>query len=294
MLLNGRQIKIHGKEQKMILLVIEDITKRKKADTILKRDKETLEKIISQRSREFLDLKIRMERSKYLSDVGTLAATVAHELRNTLAGINVAAYNIRKRVQDPQVEGILNSIDKQVLEGDQIINNVLSYSKIKISYFTEVKLNDILRLCINESKDLAIKQNCAVHDSLDETEGLSIEADPTQLKEVFTNILNNALDAISKDVGEIKFETKIENSRATILISDNGEGISGEDLKKITSPFFTTKAKGTGLGLAVCHQIIMLHDGTMVIKSSKGRGTTVKLSLLIRRNKNDEKDTINR
>jgi signal transduction histidine kinase len=235
-----------------------------------------------------------MERSKYLSDVGMLAATVAHELRNTLAGINVAAYNIRKRVQNPQIEGILSSIDKQVLEGDQIINNVLSYSKIKISYFTEVKLNDILRLCINESKDLAMKQNCAVHDDLEQTEGLSIEADPTQLKEVFANILNNALDAVNKNVGEIKIETKIENSKASILISDNGEGISGEDLKKITSPFFTTKAKGTGLGLAVCNQIIMLHDGKMAIESTKGKGTTVKVSLLIRRNKNDEKNIIDR
>jgi signal transduction histidine kinase len=72
----------------------------------------------------------------------------------------------------------------------------------------------------------------------------------------------------------------------SILIKDNGEGIAKKDLKNITNPFFTTKAKGTGLGLVVCKQVLMLHSGSLTIKSVEGKGTTVTVTLPIRKKEN--------
>lgn len=286
--LNGRQIKMHGENQPMILLVIEDITKRKKADEILKRDSKSLKEIVKKRSQELMDLQIKLERTKYLSNVGTLAATIAHELRNTLTAINIAAYTLRRKIRNPEVKINLMTIDKMVMEGNQIINNVLEYSKVKSSHFKFVKINSILKLCMNEAKKRALDESISLVSNIDVTEGLSIDADPTQIKEVISNILNNALDAVIKNTGVIKIATEIIGSKVSVSIIDNGEGIPKEDLKKVLSPFFTTKAKGTGLGLAVCNQIIMLHNGSIVLESNKKKlkGTKVQITLPIHRYKN--------
>ncbi len=286
MLLNARQIqRISGKER-IILLSIEDITERKKASDLLKRDSDELEKIVKSRTRELLDLQVRLERSKHLADIGTLAATVAHELRNTLAAISVATYNIRKKAKDPQIERSLSNIEKKITESDQIINNVLSYSKIKVSHFETIKINDVLEACIVDAKKQIISQGISFISEISPTAELSIEADIGQIKEVFSNILNNARDAMSGDNGVIRIKTSIDNRSATILIEDNGEGIEKEDIPKVTTPFFTTKAKGTGLGLAVCNQILMLHDGSLDIESTIKKGTAVRVTLPIRRIKN--------
>jgi two-component system, chemotaxis family, CheB/CheR fusion protein len=285
MLLNGRQIKARGNNKSMILIVIEEITKRKKAEDILKRDSATLEKIVKERSRELIALQIKLERSKHLSGIGILAATIAHELRDTLAAINTAAYSIRKKINDPRIEGSLSNINKKIMEGDRIINNVLSYSRIQNSHFEKVNINDILVLCIAEIKERALARGISIIESMAPAEKILVEADPVQIREVFINILNNALDAVRSNSGVIEVESKIDDSKVSVSIKDNGEGISREDLKKVLEPFFTTKAKGTGLGLAVCNQIIMLHDGSIAIESDKGKGTTVRLTLPARRKK---------
>ncbi|MBF0522885.1 MAG: PAS domain-containing protein [Candidatus Omnitrophica bacterium] len=294
MILNGRQIKMRDKDNQLILLVIEDITQRKKAEDVLKRDRKTLQELIKAGSEELVGLQTKLERSKYLSDIGTLAATVAHELRNTLAAINAAAYSIRRKIKDPSVEGSLNNINKKIIEGGQIINNVLLYSKIKTSDFKSVKINDIFDLCVNDVKTIALSRGIAITNNLDDTKDLFIEADSVQIQEVFCNILNNALDAVSKDSGKIEIESKVNGSIVSVSIKDNGEGIEKEHLEKVIDPFFTTKAKGTGLGLAVCNQIILLHDGSLVIESEKGKGTTVKITLPIHRKNNAKENFTNR
>jgi two-component system sensor histidine kinase HydH len=269
----------------LILLVIEDITKRKKAEDILKRDNETLDKMISKRSKDMLRLQVQLVRSKHLSAIGTLAATIAHELRNPLADIALSTHRIKKMTNDPRVEEVLTGIDARVSESDQIINNILMYSKTTMTHFEPVKINDILRGCIADEAQKFPNAKIAVNEKMDCTNDLSIEADPLRIKEAFLNILDNAFEAVNPDTGIIEIESDIHNSRISVLIKDNGEGIAKKDLKNVTSPFFTTKAKGTGLGLAVCKQVVTLHGGSMTIKSAKGIGTTVAVTLPIHRRK---------
>jgi len=292
MLLNARQIKMYGKAKEMVLLAIEDITRRKAADDVLKRDSIALGKMVDKRSRALLDLRMKLERKQRLSDVGTLAATVAHELRNTLAAINVAAYNIRRKMKDPRAEESLRSIEKKVSEGAQIINNILRYSKISTPRFEWVEINGIMRECLHELTERFAAQGISVNEKLGFTEELSVEVDPVQLKEVFFNILYNAIDAVGKKAGKIEIESKATGSAVSVVIKDNGEGMEKKHLKKAADPFFTTKAKGTGLGLAVCKQMLALHDGSLGIESDKGKGAAVRVTIPIRRLTHAKKDTV--
>ncbi len=279
LMLNARQVKLHGRDKRMILLAMEDFTKRKKAAELLRRDSRMLEKMVQDRSRELLDLRIRLERSKHLSDIGTLAATVAHELRNVLSAVSVSVFGIRRKVKEPLIEGSLAGIEKKLFEGEQIINNVLSYSKIQISRFQPVRINDVLESVIGEARDRAVEFGISVQAGLAPTEGLMVEADPVQLKEVFSNILTNAFDAVSGNGGLVAIESTSSDVVFSVTIRDNGEGVPPADLPRVLDPFFTTKAKGTGLGLAVCSQILMLHDGSITLESEKGEGTTVRVTL---------------
>ena len=286
MVLNGRQIKLHGKDSPLILLVIEDITKRKKAEDILKRDKIALDKMVHKKSRESIGLQQKLIRAKHLSAIGTFAATVAHELRNPLTDIALSVYRIKKSTKDRQVIKILNGINARVLESNQIITNILSYSKTALTHFEPVKINDILRGTIDDEARNLPAGKISINEKIDSTKGMIIDADPARLKEVFRNVLHNAIDAVPADTGIIEIRTDVKKNRVSILIKDNGEGIASKDLKNVSKPFFTTKAKGTGLGLAVSKQVVVLHGGSIIFSSVKGKGTTVAITLPIQRVKN--------
>ena len=102
------------------------------------------------------------------------------------------------------------------------------------------------------------------------------------MQELFSNILNNAYDALSVEGGKIEIEAEsYKNEFIKVCIKDNGVGIDSKDLEKVYEPFFTTKSKGTGLGLSVCYQIADLHGGGIEIESEKGKGT--KISIKVRK-----------
>jgi len=263
-----------------------DISKRKKAEDILKHDKAVIEKIVNEKTKQLLEVQVELDSNKRLSEIGVLAATVAHELRNPLASIELSAFHIKRTIKDPRIEGDISSIKKCLSESDQIINNILLYSKLKTSHLRGVKINSILKECIDEAIKRFPNQNITVNVKTDLTKDLFIEADPLQMKEVFSNILNNAFDAFNKNAGIIDIESQVDDFNVSIFIRDNGEGIEKNNLDKVFDPFFTTKTQGTGLGLAVCNLAIKLHHGSIVIKSEKSKGTTVIVTLPIGKQKN--------
>jgi signal transduction histidine kinase len=241
--------------------------------------------LINKRSKQLIRLQVELVKSRQLSAIGTLAATVAHELRNPLADIAITTHRIKKATQDPFIEEMLTNISGRVLESDQIINNILMYAKTPTMHYETVKINDILKLSIDvEAQNYPIGK-ITINEKIDRTKDLSVDVDPVRIKEVLHNILHNALEAVHKDTGIIEIESNVKGPLVSILIKDNGEGIARKDLKNITRPFFTTKVKGTGLGLVVCKQFITLHGGSLTIKSTKGKGTTVDIRLPIRRQK---------
>ncbi|MBF0479128.1 MAG: response regulator [Candidatus Omnitrophica bacterium] len=262
-----------------VQVLVRDITVRKQAGEVLKRDKEMLEGMVKKRSQELMGIQVELERAKRLSDIGTLAATVAHELRNPLAAIGMAAALIKRKAKDTaSIEKHLKAIDKKVMESDQIINNLLFYSRLRPPHNEEISIAEILQECI----DLAKKQSnkaVVVDMKHDPIKKVLINADPLQMREVFSNLINNAFDAIPNMGGNVEIEMIREQEFIKIFIRDNGEGISKENLDKIFDPFFTTKAKGTGLGLTVCYRILSMHGGSIGFTSEPGKGTTVVVNL---------------
>ncbi len=243
-----------GRTEGLVLILV-DVTHRKLAEEALSKTQKEL------------------AAAQHLSVIGMLAATVAHELRNPLGVIRTAAYNIRRKTfNSPFLEGHLGNIEKKVIESDQIISNLLFYSRIKMPRYEQVNLSAIIEECLATAKNNFPKAKVVLKKKLSGIHGLHIEVDPLQVKEVFSNILNNAYQALPNEKGRIVVEASLEESSGLVNVSftDNGVGIDPENLQKLAEPFFTTKTKGTGLGLTVCYHVVNLHGGKLEVKSQKG------------------------
>ncbi len=213
--------------------------------------------------------------AKRLSDIGILAATIAHELRNPLGVIRTAAYNLKRKTQNPLLESHFINIEKKVLESDQIINNLLFYSRIKTPQYENVHIYDLLEECVKNFKKRYNKWKVKLLRKYRGIKENFVEIDPLQIKEVFNNMLNNAYESLADNKGEIEIRAISDSKSNQIKISfkDTGIGIAQEDLVKLPQMFFTRKTKGTGLGLSVSYQIVKLHGGKIEVESSIGKGT---------------------
>jgi signal transduction histidine kinase len=171
-----------------------------------------------------------------------------------------------------------------VLESNQIINNLLSYSRIKVPSYEKIQIYDILNECIAFMKARFHEQNVSLVKKFKSTKKKFIEADPLQIKGIFDNILTNAYQSIPNKKGKIEISAR-DDGKGSIEISfkDNGMGIDKEDLERVFEAFFTRKSKGTGLGLTICNELVNLHGGKIDIESKKDKGTTVTVSFPIKR-----------
>ena len=263
-----------------------DITERRKAEAILRRDKDTFEKLVAERTKELVDTQAELHKAKRLSDIGMLAAVVAHELRNPLAAIEIAAYNIKHKNKNALLDRHLYNITKKIAESNQIISNLLFYSRLRKPDYSDVDIIEILEECIASVKQMYPASNIYITRIFHGLNIFTIAADPVQMRELFSNIINNSFDALRGTLPELLVSlARIDCDNIKIQFQDNGCGISEKVLSRIYDPFFTTKAKGTGLGLAVCSQIVNLHNGKLKITSQDGKGTTVTVILPIKQNR---------
>ncbi len=281
--LNARQIVSESRKTKLILLSMFDITELKAAEKVLINAKEKVEELVKEKTEELMDSHREVDSLKRLSDLGELAATVAHELRNPLAGINAATYNLKRKTMDrPELAHHLDNITKKIADSSTIIDNLLRFSTAKTPSYETVKIYDILSDCIEIVHNKHLSKKIKVVNSFKKLKPVTLEADPLQLRELLSNVLDNAHDAVAEK-GKIQVIGTHNHRSLKIQIKDNGSGISGENLKNIFKPFFSTKAKGTGLGLAVSLQIAHVHKGTLEIESKKGAGTTVTITLPLKK-----------
>jgi len=244
----------------------------------------TLHDITDQKNSEegLTAARIELERAKRLSDIGVLAATVAHELRNPLATIGMAAVNIKRKAKNPDLDKHLANIEKKVFESNQIINNLLFYSRLKPPHYERVGIFDILEECIEAARE-RFAGGMDFGGNIAGLREVFVEADAIQIREVLNNLLNNAGDAVQAGGGKIELSGARENGFVRIAVKDSGRGMDKETLERVFDPFFTTKAKGTGLGLSVCRQIMDFHGGSIEMKSEPGKGTAANLLLPVKR-----------
>ena len=229
-------------------------------------------------SRDITELRTLRERvihSERMAALGELAARVAHEIRNPLISIGGFARRLEKRLSDDTRE-YARIIVNEVSRLENILKEILGFVKSSKFIKSRVDVNELMDSIIDFTKlEINEKQNRLIKE-LAEGPIISL-VDADKIKEAILNIISNAAQAT--DHGSITIRTRTENSEVVIELMDTGCGIKDEDIKNIFNPFFTTKAEGTGLGLAVTHKIIQEHKGKIKVESVWGCGTAFKIYL---------------
>jgi two-component system, NtrC family, sensor kinase len=227
---------------------------------------------------ERVNLEDQLMQAEKLSSIGLLAAGVAHEVNTPLAVITSQAQMLSKQLDadDPRSK-TLEKIIKQAFRASEIVNNLLKFSRVSGSEFSELDVNKVVRETLSLVEPMLKTSKISLNTQL--TSGIpSVYGNYGKLQQVFMNLIMNARDAMPRG-GELTLATEAENGSVLVEVSDSGMGIPTEHLNKIFDPFFTTKStsRGTGLGLAVSYGIIREHAGQIRVESVVGRGTSFRL-----------------
>jgi PAS domain S-box-containing protein len=233
---------------------------------------------------ERVNLEDQLIQAEKLSSIGLLAAGVAHEVNTPLAVITSQAQMLQRQFPaDDARSPVLDKIIKQAFRASEIVNNLLKFSRVSGSEYTELDLNKLVRETLSLVEPMLRASKISVQAQLCSSLHF-VHANPGKLQQVFMNLIMNARDAMPRG-GELTIATECEDSSVRVEVSDNGVGISSEHLSKIFDPFFTTKAtsRGTGLGLAVTYGIIREHSGKIDVRSTVGQGTSFRVEFPVAR-----------
>ncbi len=225
---------------------------------------------------EINDLNEEVARHKRLAALGKLSAGIAHEIRNPLSSIRGLAqfvYNSFSKTDERKED--LDAIIQEVDRLNKLVVQVLDFAKLKKPNLTRFSLNDLIRKITElfklEIKDKQIKFSLKLSPDISK-----IQADEDQVRQILMNVIINAIQAIPKK-GEIKIKTEktlLKGEPAIkLIIEDSGIGIPEKDFTQIFDPFFSTKDKGSGLGLSIVYKLIEAHQGEIKVESKEGEGT---------------------
>ncbi len=215
-----------------------------------------------------------------LSTLGEISAGIAHELRNPM-GVIAGYTKILSKKVDESLKSTVDAISKEIIVMDRIISDFLSFAKVTELNISDINIKKIIGNCI--SSVIGDKEDIKLNLHIDEIP--IIKGDEVLLRQAFTNLLQNSVEAMPNG-GNLTISASTisehEEKFLKISISDTGHGISENIVDKIFLPFFTTKEKGTGLGLAIVHKIVISHGGTIAVDSSNN-GTTFNIKLPIKK-----------
>ncbi len=230
---------------------------------------------------ELREAQEKLIRSERLAAIGQLAGGVGHELRNPLGAIKNAVYYVKGKVakseleqQEPRVMEFLDIVDDEINSSNKIINDLLGFSRVGKPAVSPARIEKVIEDALSQ---LAIPENIEVAKKLDVSLP-EINIDTDQTRQVFMNIIMNAVQAMPEE-GKLTISAGERGKFLEVEISDTGCGIPQEAIAKIFDPLFTTRAKGIGLGLAVCRAIIERHQGFIEVESEVGKGTTFTIRL---------------
>ena len=218
----------------------------------------------------------RLSRTEKLSVVGELSASVAHEIRNPLTSLKGFVQLLQ--MEDDKHQDYYQIMLDELNRINHIVGELLLLAKPQHIKYTKVAIQKILNDVISLLTVEASLYNVQIEFNFPK-EDIILECEPNQLKQLFINLIKNSIEASKNDSKILINLELIENSTIAIMVKDNGCGISQERLQKMGEPFYSSKEKGTGLGLTVSYKIVQSHKGTIVFDSELGLGTTAKITL---------------
>jgi len=232
-------------------------------------------RIVSEAEKQELTL-----RTEQLHSAGRLAAEIAHQLKNPLAIINNAAFNLQRRLngRGESERGQLSIIRDEVGRCDRIISALMGYSRLAEATVERLDLKDIIETAINRAFPAGLVNQAQVERHFD-PDVSPVLMHRQQIEEALVNLLTNARDAAGEH-GHVGVSLRpLGRQGAVITVSDDGPGIEPENLQRVFEAYFTTKERGTGLGLAIARNAAELHGGTLRVESGTGRGARFILEL---------------
>ena len=219
-----------------------------------------------------------MARAEHLATIGELAAGLAHEIRNPLAGIaGVMDVIGRELPKESSSLAVLPDVLGEIKHIQLILNDLLAYAKPRSPVFRNADLRETVEQAVILAKQQVRTRPILISFEVPATP-IDVYHDPAQIQQVVLNLLLNAIQAIA---GEGRVEVRLERrgEQAVISVKDTGRGISQEALGKIFKPFYTTRREGTGLGLSLAKGVVDAHDGRIEVRSEMGKGTEFAVSL---------------
>lgn len=212
---------------------------------------------------------------------GRIARTIAHEVRNPLTNINLAVEQLQTELdgyRPKNGEHMLEMISRNSDRINLLITDLLNSTKFTDLVYSTVSVNDLLDDTLELARDRIQLKNIAVVKNY-AAAIRTIAVDVERIKIAFLNIIVNAVEAMEPGKGVLRLATLSREDKCIILITDNGPGIAEESQSRIFEPYFTSKPKGTGLGLTNTQNIILNHNGQIAFESKKGEGTTFTIQL---------------
>ena len=247
------------------LVVEKDITAQKAMEEQLRKYAENLKQQVDNSSQELLE-------AQQFAAAGRMASMVGHDLRSPLQSIRNATYLLRR--QPSRSEEMLTSIENSVDRALAMLEELRHRTR---ETPLKIEPTDLPDLITDVVKDIPTTEAVEISFNLD-PELKVVEIDPLKIRRVLDNLIRNAFEAMP-DGGKLTVETKREADHFIIKITDTGVGIPEENFQNLFKPFYTTKSKGLGLGLAYSMKAVESHNGTIVVESQVGKGTTFTIKI---------------
>jgi signal transduction histidine kinase len=231
--------------------------------------------LVAERTAKLLASQEALVRSERLSAMGQMTTVVGHELRNPLGAVMNALYMLRRTIGDPvAAEPHLEAAERQTARAVSLAQDLTAYMRERAPELAPLDLRGVVSDVLEATPrppDIVVEEDVA---------SFEVNADPTQLAQILTNLINNGYQAMP-DGGSLRIAARVDGDTAVISVADTGEGIDDALLERLFEPFFTTKPNGTGLGLAIVRRLTEGHGGQISIENAPTGGAVVTVRLPI-------------
>jgi two-component system sensor histidine kinase HydH len=237
----------------------------------------SLTREVNLKTEELLASQERLVRSERFAAIGEAAAYVSHEIKNPLMVIGGLAHQVENKEGEPSLKEKLHIIQSEVQRLENFLGDLRDFTRPVTPVMQKTDLNEVIHDVDTLMKEEAKNRGINLVERLD-PKLPTLTADPNQMKQVVLNLVKNAFEAMESG-GRLVLASGADDNQVWFSVEDTGNGMPQEVLEKIFNPFFTTKKKGTGLGLAVINKIINDHRGSVSVESLPDQGTTFRIML---------------